>query len=110
MALIHIFGNRPIPKVLDFFTVNQFWDYSLKDISEETKVSYRTLQGIVPLLVKEGILNYTRTEGNAKLYRINKESNCVKNLLRISRESDFEYAERLLAKEKEEVPSPVAVI
>ncbi|MEA1924818.1 MAG: hypothetical protein U9M95_03010, partial [Candidatus Altiarchaeota archaeon] len=62
MALIHIFGDKPIPRVLDFFTVNQFWDYSLRDVSEGTGVSYRTLQGIIPDLVREGILEYSRTE------------------------------------------------
>ena len=72
MALTHIFGDKPIPRVLDFFLLNQFWDYSLRDISNETEVSYRTLQGIIPVLVKEEILKYTRTEGKAKLYQINK--------------------------------------
>ena len=100
MALTHIFGDRPIPKILDFFLVNQFWDYSLKDISKETGVSYRTLQTIIPELVREGILNYTRTEGKAKLYQINNKSVVVRELQRISRESDFEYAERMTEKDK----------
>jgi len=96
MALIHIFGDKPIPRVLDFFTVNQFWDYSLKDVSEETGISYRTLQNIIPHLVKEGILKYTRTEGKAKLYQINRGSRVVKELQKISRESDFEYVEKMV--------------
>lgn len=102
MALTHLFGNKPIPKVLDFFTVNQFWDYSLKDVSEETGISYRTLQNIIPHLVKEGILKYSRTEGKAKLYQLNQESKVVKELQKISRESDFEHAEKIV----KPLPSP----
>ena len=105
MTLTHIFGDKPIPRVLDFFLVNQFWDYSLRDVSNETEVSYRTLQGVIPTLVKEGILKYTRTEGKAKLYQINKESGVVKHLQKISRESDFEYAERMAKVEAVSLPS-----
>lgn len=104
MALIHIFGNKPVPRVLEFFMVNQFWDYSLRDVSMETGVSYRTLQTITPLLVQEGILRYTRTEGKARLYQINKDSEAVKQLIKISRASDFEYAERIAGKERLPVP------
>jgi len=106
MALTHIFGNRPIPKALDFFTVNQFWDYSLRDVSRETGISYRTLQIVIPSLVKKNLLRYTRTEGKAKLYQINRESEVVKQLQKISRENDFEYAEKALLKEKSRLPVP----
>ena len=103
MALIHVFGEKPIPKVLDFFRVNQFWDYSLSDVEEETGVSYRTLQKVIPFLVGAQILKYTRTEGNAKLYMFNKESTVAKELQRLAREVDFQYGESLVAKK------PVAV-
>lgn len=106
MALMHIFGNKPIPKVLDFFTVNQFWDYSLRDVSRETGISYRTLQIVIPSLVKKNLLKYTRTEGKAKLYQINKESAVVRELQKISRENDFEYAGRTLSKDKDVMQYP----
>lgn len=39
MGLTHIFGNKPLPVVLDFFRVHQFWDYSIKDVQKTTGVS-----------------------------------------------------------------------
>ena len=100
MGLINIFGNRPIPKVLDFFRVNSFWDYSLKDVSKETDVSYRTLQEMIPSLVKSGILIHTRTEGKAKLYKFNLENKLAKQIQNIAIESDLQYGESM-AKSKQ---------
>lgn len=105
MALTHIFGDKPIPKVLDFFRVSQFWDYSIGDVEAETGVSYRTLQKIIPMLVEAKIIKYTRTEGNAKLYMFNKESQVAKELQRLAREVDFQYGESLAEGEKVAVPA-----
>ena len=97
MALTHIFGDKPIPKVLDFLLVNQFWDYSLKDISLETDVSYRTLHDVVQSLMAQDIVVYTRSEGKAKMYQINRDNRVVKELQAIARENDLEYAEKSTA-------------
>ena len=90
MGLTHIFGDRPIPKVLDFFRVHSAWDYSLKDVSDATGISYRTLQIIIQELVKKGFLKYTRTEGKAKMYMFNKESRIAMELHNFAREVDIE--------------------
>jgi hypothetical protein len=103
MALVHIFGERPIPKVLDFFRVNQFWDYSLKDVALETKISYTTLQKVIPELVRGGILQPTRSEGKAKLYQFNNKSRLAVELQKIARESDLEFGEKLAEENKEPV-------
>ncbi len=95
MALTHIFGDRPIPKTLDFLLVNQFWDYSLKDISVEAGVSYRTAHAVIQSLMEQNLVVNTRSEGKAKMYQINRENNVVKELQRIARENDLEYAEGL---------------
>ena len=108
MGLIHIFGNKPIPKVLDFFRVNSFWDYSLKDVSKETDVSYRTLQEIVPHLIRSGILVQTRTEGKAKMYKFNLENSMAKQIQSMAIEIDLQYGESLAKKEAESKPLPVS--
>lgn len=100
MGLIHIFGEKPIPKILDFFRVNSFWDYSLKDVSKETDVSYRTLQEIIPRLTKIGILIQTRTEGKAKMYKFNSENKLAKQIQNMAIESDLQYGEGLAKKAK----------
>ena len=79
----------------------------MKDVGEETGISYRTLQNIIPHLVKEGILKYTRTEGKAKLYQINRDSRVVRELQKISRESDFEYAEKIVKPVSLTPPEPL---
>ncbi|MBI2232575.1 MAG: hypothetical protein HYU56_01535 [Candidatus Aenigmarchaeota archaeon] len=91
MGLVHIFGEKPVPKVLDFFRVHSYWDYSLKDLSKATKISHRTLQQIIPQLVKHGFLKYTRTEGKAKMFIFNKESKIAKELHEFARTIDFEF-------------------
>ncbi|MFH1722694.1 MAG: hypothetical protein ABH950_08850 [Candidatus Altiarchaeota archaeon] len=95
MALKHLFGEKPNPIVLDYFLLNQYWDYSLTDVSRETGISYRTLQKTIPELVSKNLLVHTRTEGKAKLYQINQKNPLVKELKELSRQSDIQYAQKL---------------
>jgi len=95
MGLANIFGDKPIPKILDFFRVYSNWDYSLNDVLRETEVSYRALQIIVPRLVKMEILVQTRTEGRAKMYKFNTESLLAQRIQNIAIEADIEYGKSL---------------
>lgn len=92
MGLKHVFGKKPIPLVLDFLRVHKHWDYSLKDISEATGVSFRTLQRIVPDFEREGIVIRTRTEGRAQMYMIDSDCPIVEKLDELAVVSDLEYA------------------
>jgi len=91
MGLTDIFGDKPLPKILDFFRLHSYWDYSLKDVSKATGISYRTLQAIIPMLVRRGFIKYTRTEGKAKMYQYT-ESEMSKKLNEFARDIDFEIA------------------
>ena len=91
MGLTHIFGNKPLPVVLDFFRVHQFWDYSLKDVQKATGVSHRTLQSTIKQLVKNGFIKYTRTEGKAKMYVFNSYSPVALELHNFARRVDAEF-------------------
>ncbi len=90
MGLVHIFGDKPVHRILDFFRVHSLWDYSIKDVSKATNVSYRTLQKLVPELEKKRFLKYTRTEGKAKLYMFDKDSKIAMELHNFARHIDFE--------------------
>lgn len=92
MGLRHIFGDKPIPKIIDFLLVHRNWDYPISAIAEATGVSYRTLQKIVPLLVRKGILKETREVGKAKLYALDFESPSVKKLDEFALAADIEFA------------------
>lgn len=100
MGLVHIFGDKPVHRVLDFFRVHRHWDYSIKDVTKAAGVSYRTLQKLIPQLVKKGFLKYSRTEGKAKLYMFDEGSKIAVHLNDFARHIDMEYAENLKTRKK----------
>src|SRR3989338_10087958 len=73
-GLTDILGDNPTNKVLDFFLINQYWDYSLSQISDETGVNFKTLQELIPKLAKKGLLLKTRRVGKADLYAFNRDN------------------------------------
>ena len=91
MGLRHIFGEKPIPKLLDFLRVHKQWDYPLSTLAEATNISYRTLQAIVPELVNYGLLIETRTLGRAKMYQLNFSSEAIKKLDEFATLADIEF-------------------
>jgi DNA-binding transcriptional ArsR family regulator len=94
MGLRHVFGEKPIPKVLDFLLVHRNWDYPLSAIEEATGLSYRTLQMVMPSLVKSHMAIETREVGKAKMYQINAESRLVAKLDELAIEADLAAAEK----------------
>lgn len=73
-SLVDILGDNPTNKVLDFFIINQYWDYSSSQISGETGVNFKTLQELIPKLIKKGFLIKTRRVGKADLYAFNRDN------------------------------------
>jgi DNA-binding transcriptional ArsR family regulator len=71
--LEHIFGS-PSARLLDFFILNNRFDYSESDISKITKVSPRTLQRVLPLLLEEKLIMRSRKSNKAYMYLANEES------------------------------------
>ncbi|HIH20596.1 TPA: hypothetical protein HA244_04985 [Candidatus Micrarchaeota archaeon] len=94
MGLKDVFGNKPVFRVLDFLLVHRDLDYSLSEIEGATEVSYRSLQSIVPSLVKRGLAVETRKVGKAKMYELNKKSNVAKKLDELAIAASFEAAGR----------------
>ncbi|MBI4014907.1 MAG: hypothetical protein HY365_03050 [Candidatus Aenigmarchaeota archaeon] len=92
MGLVSIFWEKPLPKILDFFRLHAYWDYSIKDVSKATGLSYRTLQMAIPELTKKGFIQLTRTEGKAKMYQYNSESAVAKKLDGFAKDVYFEIA------------------
>jgi transposase len=72
------FGDTPLLRVLDFFMVNEVFDYSMVQIARQAGVGYSTLKLMWPHLIETGVLVQTRTIGKAKLFTINKESEITK--------------------------------
>jgi hypothetical protein len=81
LPLEKVFYVPAASRILDFFILNQNLVYSESDISRLTEVSARTLQRVLPILIKEKLLTRDRKEGLAFKYELNLESERTRALL-----------------------------
>jgi hypothetical protein len=77
--LERIFQNN-IARILDFFIINQNFDFSTIEISEISDVPLRTVQRIIPQLVEKEIIKETKLNKKNKTYKLNKYSELVEVL------------------------------
>jgi hypothetical protein len=85
-------NNRPlerivqnnIARILDFFIINQNFDFSTIEISEISDVPLRTVQRIIPQLVEKEIIKETKLNKKNKNYKLNKYSELVEVLNKYS--------------------------
>jgi len=104
-AFVRVFGDSPVVRVIDFLlTERGLYDYTLKDIAENSSVSFVTLQGIFPSLEKIGIVKMTRRIGKAKLYTLNEENPLVQKLIRLDKEISEYFIKKELKKQTIEKP------
>jgi predicted transcriptional regulator len=81
--LERIFQNN-IARILDFFIINQNFDFSTIEISEISDVPLRTVQRIIPQLVEKEIIKETKLNKKNKIYKLNKYSELVEVLNKYS--------------------------
>jgi hypothetical protein len=81
--LERIFQNN-IARILDFFIINQNFDFSTIEISEISDVPLRTVQRIIPQLVEKEIIKETKLNKKNKTYKLNKYSELVEVLNKYS--------------------------
>ena len=74
-------GYTPKNRVLDFLIVAQEFDYSLKDISKYSKVSYPCIKQLKKELVKDKWINLTRKVGKAQMYKLNLKNKKVQKFV-----------------------------
>jgi hypothetical protein len=74
-----IFQNTTA-RILDFLVLNQKFDYSAPEISKITQIPLRTLQRVLPHLVKKELVKETGRIGNTRMYMLNTESELAKLL------------------------------
>ncbi len=77
--LERIFQNN-IARLLDFFIINQNFDFSTIEISEISDVPLRTVQRIIPQLVEKEIIKEIKLNKKNKTYQLNKYSELVEIL------------------------------
>ncbi len=81
--LERIFQNN-IARILDFFIINQNFNFSTIEISEISDVPLRTVQRIIPQLVEKEIINEIKLSKKNKAYKLNKYSELVEILNKYS--------------------------
>jgi len=75
--------KSPMLKVLDFLMDNESFDYSKTDIAEGAGLSRATLFKVWPKLEALALITATRTVGQAKMYKLNKQNPIVKKLMEL---------------------------
>ncbi|MEM4097795.1 MAG: hypothetical protein QXS81_03825 [Candidatus Micrarchaeaceae archaeon] len=80
---VKLLGNSPMVRVLDFLLTDRDFDYSKKEIAENSQVSYNTLKSILPYLIGNGIIVKTRRLGKQDMYKLNAESVPVKGMINL---------------------------
>jgi hypothetical protein len=65
-----IFGNT-VARVLDFFIINEPFDYSLAEISQITNTQLNATEKIIPSLVEKGLLKEKGKKGEAATFALN---------------------------------------
>lgn len=80
---VETFGNYPIIRVIDFLIENEIFDYSKKDISKYSGVSWNTLETFFNQLVKKDLVVKTRKVGKSQMYKINLGNPVVKKIMEI---------------------------
>ena len=79
-TFIRLIGNSPLTKVLDFLLTSREFDYSKKEIAENSEISYNTLNVIWSQLLTNEIIVKTRRIGKQDMFRLNTEDNLVSEL------------------------------
>ncbi|HNX40229.1 MAG TPA: hypothetical protein PKK11_06560 [Methanothrix sp.] len=75
--------KSPLLRILDFMMDNESFDYSKTDIAEGSGLSRATLFKAWPKLESLELISATRTVGQAKMYRLNRQSPIVKKLIEL---------------------------
>lgn len=80
---VKLLGNSPMIRALDFLLTDREFDYSKKEIAQNSEVSYNTLNSIWPYLLSNGILIKTRRVGKQDMFKLNAESKYVRSMIRL---------------------------
>ena len=74
-------GYTPKNKVLDFLIIAQDFDYSLKEIAKNSKVSYPCIKQLKKELVNDKWITLIRKVGKAQMYKLNLKSKKVQKFV-----------------------------
>ena len=70
-AFLETHGDTARNRLWSFLIVHQEYDYSMKDISKFTGVSYSALKYLIQDFLRTKLIIQTRTVGRSKMYKLN---------------------------------------
>jgi hypothetical protein len=74
-AFVKVLGNSPIIRLLDFLIMERgLWDYSIRELSQNTGISWQTVDKLIEGFLKTGIVKNTRKVATADMYMLNEEN------------------------------------
>ncbi|MEK6872093.1 MAG: hypothetical protein AABX16_04280 [Nanoarchaeota archaeon] len=100
-----VFGNSPFIKVLDFFLTFEDFDYPISFIAKEIETKWETVEKVIEILIKKGIVKKTRKLGKAWLYGLHKENNVTELL----KDIDAKISDFFVKKELEKQGNKISV-
>ena len=81
LFLEHV-GDNPHMRIVQYLIEGKDFDYTLTDMLN-AKVSWGTLNTLIPKFLELGLIVKTRKIGRATLYKINQENVAVKQLMQL---------------------------
>jgi hypothetical protein len=82
-VLTEYFGDTPIIRIMDFLLENRLFDYSKKQIIDETGLAKATFYKYWDRIVDIGIVKATRAFGKTRLYKINEQNPVVQQIKKL---------------------------
>ncbi|MDO8553995.1 MAG: hypothetical protein Q7S22_04265 [Candidatus Micrarchaeota archaeon] len=96
-VLIEYLGDTPLLRMIDFLLENRLFDYSKKQIIDETGLSKVTFYKYWGRLIELKLVESTRTFGKTVLYKLNEKNPLVKKIKELEMEL-IEQTTPMLAK------------
>ena len=84
-TFVEFFGDYPLIRVLDFLITYEDFDYNKKDISKNANVAWNTLEIFWNKLIDQNIIIKTRRVGKSDMFKLNKESLVVHELIELDK-------------------------
>ena len=99
-VFVEYFGDSPYIRVLDFLIAGQMFDYGMTEVARGAGVGWGSFTRIWAQLLEKNLIVQTRTIGNAKLFRLNKENPIVQKLIKVDWEITKLATDQLLEEDK----------
>jgi DNA-binding IscR family transcriptional regulator len=97
--LERIFRNN-IARVIDFLIINQQFNFTTAEISKSSEIPLRTVQRIIPQLIRNNIVIENKYKGKIKNYELNRNSKLVEILKLYSIETINAFVEEAIEQKR----------